>query len=99
MSRIKMPAMAMAAVLWSATASPAISVQGCAPRDALAAVLAEDFQERMDWVGVSSVGTLFELYVSKSGTWTIIVSTADGMSCIVAAGDYWERPTPPATGA
>ena len=96
MSHIGMSAIAAATVLWSATATPAMPGPTCAPRETLVAALAQDFQERMDWAGLSNAGTLVELYLSKRGTWTLIVSTADGVSCIVAAGDYWDRATQPA---
>jgi hypothetical protein len=94
-----MSAMAAVAVLWSATVAPAMPIPTCATRETLVAALAQDFQERTDWAGLSNTGTLVELYLSKRGTWTLIVSTANGLSCIVAAGDYWERTTRPATGA
>ena len=41
-------------------------------------------------VGVTNKGALVEVLTSADGgTWTIIVTTPQGMSCLVAAGEGW----------
>lgn len=43
-------------------------------------------------VGVAPTGkALIELYASKDGKWTILATTLDGNSCIVASGDGWQE--------
>jgi hypothetical protein len=39
--------------------------------------------------GLVSQTRIIELYVSQKGTWTVLVSRPDGMSCLVAAGTDW----------
>lgn len=31
-----------------------------------------------------------EVYASPDGTWTIVTTRPDGMSCLMAAGQAWE---------
>jgi hypothetical protein len=31
---------------------------------------------------------------SEAGTWTILVTTADGKSCMLASGSVWEQAIP-----
>jgi hypothetical protein len=41
--------------------------------------------------GLQSNGNLLQVYASENkGTWTVVSTTPQGMSCIVAAGKRWE---------
>ena len=41
-------------------------------------------------VGVTSAGGLVEVFATDDGaTWTIVVTTPQGRSCMVAAGEGW----------
>ncbi|PCH81187.1 MAG: hypothetical protein COB90_05245 [Hyphomicrobiales bacterium] len=31
-----------------------------------------------------------ELYVSASGSWTMLITSSNGKACILAAGKYWQ---------
>ena len=54
--------------------------------------LAKKYAEAPVGLGVTSMGGLVELLTTKDGlTWTIIVSTPDGASCLVASGEGWRR--------
>src|SRR5690554_1283061 len=67
-------------------ALPALAQAPCAPHDALVATIADSFGEALQGVGLQSNSTLLEIYVSdESGTWTILVTRPDGMSCMIAA--------------
>ena len=35
--------------------------------------------------------TMFEILVSKDGSWSLLVSLAGGSSCVVASGQNWQR--------
>jgi len=37
---------------------------------------------------------IIEVFTSKSGTWTILLTRPDGASCIVSAGEASEEITP-----
>lgn len=41
--------------------------------------------------GLQSNGNLLQVYASdERGTWTVVSTTPNGLSCIVAAGKSWE---------
>jgi hypothetical protein len=67
----------------------------CGPRDVLTTKLQADFSELPSGLGVTSAGTLIELWKAEDGeTWTLMVSLPDGNSCIVASGNDWIPMTP-----
>ncbi len=69
-----------------ATAAPPI----CAERDDFLTQLAQKYGETPVGIGVTTTGGLVEVLSDvKDGTWTIIVTTPQGMSCLVAAGEGW----------
>lgn len=70
----------------------------CAPRDGLTRVLTDRYKETAIAMGVSTRGTaMFQIYASKSGTWSIVMIMTNGFACIMAAGHSWESlPAPPA---
>ena len=79
------------------TTSPA-AAQGrpslCTARDALIAQLESKYGEVPVAIGVAD-GALVELLTAKDGiTWTIILTSPKGVSCLVASGDGW-RPLAP----
>ena len=67
----------------------------CLPRADAIAKLKLHYQEQQVGIGVTARGSsLVELYVSERGTWTILMTRADGISCIAAAGENWSPITP-----
>ncbi|RVD60965.1 hypothetical protein EN828_02775 [Mesorhizobium sp. M2D.F.Ca.ET.185.01.1.1] len=74
-------------------ALPAIPAQAqviCGGHDVLVARLAAGFEENRLGYGVAGQVAIFEVFVSPSGTWTIVMTDVKGQSCILAAGDGWE---------
>ncbi len=64
----------------------------CNERDNVLELLAKKYQETPIAAGVTNTGGLVEVLTDhKSGTWTIIVTTPQGMSCLVAAGEGWRN--------
>ena len=62
----------------------------CAPREQVAQALAINHGEEPVSGGIHGGAALLEVFVSKSEkTWSIIITQADGTSCIVAAGTDW----------
>ncbi len=73
-------------------ASTAMAQQQCNERDNVLDLLAKKYKETPVAAGVSNAGGLVEVLTdTKSGTWTIIVTTPQGMSCLVAAGEGWRN--------
>ncbi|MFQ6017937.1 MAG: hypothetical protein ACE5KF_07050 [Kiloniellaceae bacterium] len=60
--------------------------------------LAERYGEAPIAAGVTARGALLEVLATEDGaTWTIIVTTPQGLSCVRAAGEGW-RARPPRQG-
>ncbi len=71
-------------------AAHAQSSAPCARHDDAVSKLAQTYGEAPIALGLSPQGqTVTEVFVSQSGTWTILVTRTNGISCIVAAGDNW----------
>ncbi len=66
------------------------SVQGCMDRQEAIKNLKEDFSEHRMGLGIDpSVNVVFEIFASKEGTWTIIITFPNGRSCQIASGEGW----------
>lgn len=63
----------------------------CMEHKTLVGYLSEKFKETPKAVGLVASSSLMEVYVSGKGTWTIVMTTPQGVACIVAAGDTWEE--------
>ena len=64
----------------------------CNNRDNVLALLAKKYKETPIAAGVTNTGGLVEVLTDiRSGTWTIIVTTPQGVSCLVAAGEGWRN--------
>ncbi len=75
-----------------ATSAMAQAQPQCNERDNVLKLLAKKYQETPIAAGVTNTGGLVEVLTDiKSGTWTIIVTTPQGMSCLVAAGEGWRN--------
>jgi hypothetical protein len=84
---------ALAALLLTVTAVPAALAQNlaqCLPHKDAVVKLDRTYGERQIGFGLSQHGeSVVELFVSESGTWTVLITRTDGLSCIAAAGDNW----------
>ncbi len=70
--------------------SGAMAQKRCSQRDEIIGLLADKYKEAPIAVGITSSGELLEVLTSGDGTtWTIIYSTPDGRSCLIAAGEGW----------
>ena len=41
-------------------------------------------------MGVTTGGAVVEIYASQQGTWTLVITQPNGVSCLIAAGQDWE---------
>ena len=62
----------------------------CAMRDVVLANLSGKLSETRRSVGLAGNGILVETFAAKSGSWTIVSTRPDGVSCIVASGRHFE---------
>ena len=63
----------------------------CAPHADMLSVLAKQYGEASQAVGFVNGNTVLEVLSSKMGTFTILFTKADGMACILAAGQDFEE--------
>lgn len=63
----------------------------CDDAAALAAQLSAGYREKPVAHGVTAGGRMLQVFVSKGGTWTIVVVLPDGRACVVSHGDGWQR--------
>jgi len=79
-------------VLGAAPASAAAAPFICGPRESIEARLAETYSERPMAMGLSTEGWVVEVFTTRhGGTWTIIATSPNGVSCISTFGQNWER--------
>ena len=70
----------------------------CAERAQVVKKLEERFGETLRSVGLHQNDGVVEVYSSeKTGTWTILMTRPDGISCLLAAGELWEQDVKPIT--
>lgn len=80
---------ALLAVALMALTVPAQAQSMCSQRKDLLKAITEKYNEVRVGIGMTGGSAVHELYVSKTGTYTIIVTRPDGMACVVAAGVGW----------
>ena len=74
-------------ILFGANASAQVP---CNQRAEIVTQLAGTYKETPVAIGVNSKGHLVEVLSSEHGrTWTIIVTSPNGMSCVVSVGEGW----------
>ncbi len=89
--------LAVSAALFAATFTTSISISTdaytqtmqCGNRNQMVKTLGNRFKEDRFAMGLASNVNLFEVFISKKGTWTILSTRADGRTCIIAAGKSW----------
>lgn len=77
-----------ATMISAARASGPVPRFPCGPHDEVIAYLGR-YEERQIAMGLTAQGTLLEIFLAASGTWSIVITRADGASCVVAIGDTW----------
>ena len=60
-------------------------------RDHVLTTLAGEHAEVPVAVGLSDDGKIVEIAASSDGSWTVIVTDPNKVSCIVASGDAWQE--------
>jgi len=70
-------------------AAPASAQMQCGNREKMVDYLAREYQESRVGVGIETRGAALELFASKTGTWTILVTVPTGLTCIIGSGENW----------
>lgn len=71
--------------------APAQDMRNCAPRDAVIGRLAERYGETRQSIGLGANNAVVEMFAAReTGTWTIILTLPNGLSCLIASGQAYE---------
>lgn len=88
----------LAATLAGSWTFPATAQQlPCGKRDEMVKSLYSQFRESPRAMGLANQTAIIEIFTSKSGSWTILLTKPNGASCIVSAGEAWEDIPPTET--
>jgi len=83
-------------ILGMAAAGPpdAQAQMACGTRDSVVEKLGEKYGEVRRGGGLAGPTAIFEIWASEAtGTWTILKTTPNGFTCIMAVGDGWHDDT------
>lgn len=81
----------MGAMMLAANQAQALP-RNCAAHDAVVERLAARYGESRQSIGLSSDNSVVEVFAStETGTWTIVVTRPGGPTCLVAAGQAFQR--------
>ncbi|OHC74519.1 MAG: hypothetical protein A3G18_11170 [Rhodospirillales bacterium RIFCSPLOWO2_12_FULL_58_28] len=70
---------------------PADAQSLCATRLDIIDKLSSRYSEAPTAIGLADNGSVVEVFSSTTeSSWTIIVTTPDGISCLLASGENWE---------
>ena len=83
-------ALALAGCVGGFLVSSAANAAECGPRNDIVAKLSKDFKEQPNAVGMVNGSAVLEVFVSDSGSWTILATGTDGNSCLLSAGEGWQ---------
>jgi len=76
-------------------ASPALADVICNPRSVFVEHLKEKYDEQPLAFGLNTDGRLLELFGTSDGsTWTMLITDARGISCVVTSGENWQKAAP-----
>lgn len=63
----------------------------CVERKTALKSLEKTYSEAPVSIGLASNGSVIEVLASSSGSFTIILTQPNGLSCVMAAGENWEN--------
>lgn len=83
------------AAVWGAfvtmIATPTLAQQNCGARDQILGRLESKYGESRQSIGLVPDNGVVEVYASKeTGTWTILLTQPNGMTCLIASGQAFE---------
>ena len=83
---LTLPALVLAGFLWTL---PSQAHALCGDREAVLNNLEETYSEVPEDRGLTSNGSVIEVLVSPSGSFTILYTMPNGLTCVMAAGESW----------
>ena len=87
---VALAAAAIASLTLIATTPPVAAQSMCLPTRDVADRLKQSFGEVPSAAGLTEDGNLLQVYASAEGqSWTLVLTTPSGVSCVLAAGEFW----------
>lgn len=85
--------LAVAVALAGMGAAPTAQAQApCGPRDIVVERLTNRYGETLTAGGLRSDTQLLEVWAAaETGTWTVLMTRADGIACVLATGTEWHQ--------
>ena len=62
----------------------------CGERGKLLARLGKDYSEQPVATGLAADGSRFEILASEAGSFTVLLTRPNGLTCLVAEGQNWQ---------
>lgn len=82
------------AILLIVSVAPAFAEGGampCGERTAIIERLSSKYGEQRLATGLNNSGNLIEVFSSvETGSWTILMTSPEGRTCLIAAGEHWD---------
>jgi hypothetical protein len=92
MVRQSLVAVLATGVVFGGASEVAAQGSSCAERAAIVESLNNKYGEIRQSVGLNQSNGVVEVFASpETGTWTILLTMPNGMSCLMAAGKSWEN--------
>jgi hypothetical protein len=89
--KVLMALIAVAVVILSHSSVAAQAALQCGQRAGVTETLQQNFSEQPVSIGLANNGAVIEVFASQNGSFTIMMTQTNGLSCIIAAGDNWEN--------
>ena len=91
MTKLLNCAAAVATVLVATATTSEAQQRNCGPRDTVVDRLNSSYGETRKSIGLGANNQVVEVFASEeTGTWTITVTTVQGVTCLVASGQAYE---------
>lgn len=95
MARALSTALSLGLLTFVLSGTSAFAQASCAPRDKLIERLATGYGEALAAGGLQSEQRMIEVYAAPdTGTWTVLMTQANGVACIMASGTNWHQQEP-----
>lgn len=91
MTRLWLLTASTVAILASLASTPAMAQMVCGERVAIVGALKAGHQEQKTAAGLAGNGGLVELFTGDAGNWTLLLTLPGGPTCLLGAGQDWER--------
>jgi hypothetical protein len=90
----RMFCLSVVAGIIGAEASLAANPMPCSMHDDLVKMLNSKYSESLAGYGVAGQRNIVEVFIAERGSFTIIATNPNGVSCVIAAGQDWEKVAP-----